>query len=735
MNKLLSFVIACSLIAASFISNPAFALDEANPEDLLFMEIPSAVQSVGFFNYSALKSPGYIQIYNMDMIANGAAFTLHDIMEFYPIGVHSAFHRFDSDLTGSRGITIDNNAKTLVMLDGENLNMRMHFGYQFGMMSPFLGDLKAIEVINGPGAITHGGGAINGFINMIPKNGADNRGTDFSIQYGGVESLGKLEVGHGKAYREGKNLYLYAGAATSEGFVPNNFLNNSTVDTAVSNLKSFGHGMDKVQGYAEPSYRVSGYLNHDNLNINMFYQEVSPRTNNPTYTHINETYAWRYTLLGFRPKYTINIDDSRSLECTGSVEMHDYADLHPGNSDWPKGGSESHMEGKFIFRTTEFKDHSLAVGALYGGRDFRAKEQYFHPQVPNWREAVNTKWNETGLFSEDVWQMSEKWTGSLGLRYDGVSYSTVVHPDLTKTYTPDNTSHVSPRVAASCEINEDTVLKGSYQQGFRYPDAVYHAWPLFWNNVAAANGLAEEYKTLKPETMDSYEVNLHKNLDNIKLSIDINAYYNIYTDMLHWHGYAEGDGYFSSGYVTSMLAVSPWGAYFGAFNNLKQEFRSGGTELVFNYQPADTTKIQFAYGYSKPDGLDSSVAAATGLTTNDGTAWISYPNHQVKSNITHVLMNNRLIIHGALVYNSSYDVGKSGLLQIHDRSRTVIDLSIGYAFSKSLNIKASVKNLLGNNVPAVQESSDDGGLAGGSLGAGSYGLDVTAYYLTLTYKI
>ena len=145
--------------------------------DIPFEELVNIeVSSVGFFDTAASKAPGYSYIITAEEIEKSPGRNLSDIIEMKVPGMTTGGHERHGPLIGTRGIFIDNNAKTMVMLDEQQINQRSHFGYTAGLLSPLLGDVRQAEVILGPGAILHGSGALNGFINLLPKNGKDNPG-------------------------------------------------------------------------------------------------------------------------------------------------------------------------------------------------------------------------------------------------------------------------------------------------------------------------------------------------------------------------------------------------------------------------------------------------------------------------------------------------------------------------------------------------------------------------------
>ncbi len=163
----LFFLVPLSALSA----DKAAELSSLSLSELMNVKVTSSL----FFDISWKKTPGHVFVINADDIENSANRTLEDIMMMKIPGILTGRGVRQGTGVGVRGLMIDNNAKTLVMLDGQNLNQRTHDGYMVGHISSLLGDIKSIEFMNGPGIIVHGSGAINGFINMLPKNGRDNK--------------------------------------------------------------------------------------------------------------------------------------------------------------------------------------------------------------------------------------------------------------------------------------------------------------------------------------------------------------------------------------------------------------------------------------------------------------------------------------------------------------------------------------------------------------------------------
>ncbi len=633
-------------------------------EELMNVEVTSA----GFFRTTTSKAPGYVMVYDMDTIADSTVRTLSDLIDFYVPGSAMGTHERQGRLIGTRGILIDNNAKTLVMWDGQNVNYRMHFGYMIGMLSPLLGDVQKVEVIHGPGAIQHGSGAINGFINLIPKTGLSHPGFFTRYEYGITDRSNLFEAGYGFSYGEDRNVYVYGGGYDAKGFEPDTHWGNPAVNNP--NINAFG--------FAENNYRFSTVWNHGDFNLNFFTYEMNPYKNND-----NERGYFRNETLGIRPQYTLNLTDTESLELIGSILWMDFADFGTNDYFGIQGGSERHMEFKSIFRTTHFDNHSLAVGFLAGQKKFNGGDFYFSATPDQGFESVDTKWYEYGIFAEDMISLSDQWTLSLGLRYDKYRTSTIEGGQLGVGYDPEEIAgHFSPRAALAYQMDDKTVVKASYQHGFRMPDAVYYDWNLFNNAAADALGFANS-PGLVPEEMDSFEVNLQKVVrDN--LTLQVNGFYNIFKDQLSW---GPLENAWSDAEVAAINAYNEitWGG--GMFQNIEGKFQTYGTEVVAEWDITDRDKVVASYSFVK---------------VNNNEIEQHYPTHQIKINLMHELIEDKLLFGVNYLFQSRFTRDINPIIHdAYESSRNVFDLSMIYRVNDRLRFKGVVKNIFGDKTPPM----------------------------------
>ena len=665
-------------------------------EALLFMEIPQ-VSSAGFFTQDAKDAPGYSQVFKMEDIAKSPVRTLADLVENSVIGSQFGWHSGNGALIGTRGVLIDNSAKTLVMFDGEQMNQRMHFGYMRQINSPFLGDVDRIEVIQGPGAIVHGSGAINGFINLIHKNGNDSPGLTANLEYGIQDEFKKGEIGYGKTFGEDANIYLYAAACGAPGF---------------GVVRSDGLGRKQnAWAYRDQNFKVSSYLKSNNFKLNFSFERLNVGENY-TESLAGETLgSGHVTTMGLSPRYKFELDKS-SLEVIGAWELFDNFN---NSSASRAGGAEAHREIKIIYRNEMVDKHQFALGALYGNRDFRENKYYFSADYDSnsSNQAITTGLKEYGIFAEDIITLTDKLTASIGGRYDNAEFSTV-----TSLVSPGQSinpakpgGHFSPRLAAAYDIDDTLTVKASYQQGFRYPDAYYYITTFIWNRILSDGGLGS-MAPLKPETMDSYEINLSKKFTE-SFACDLNLFKNYFKNQLTWGWFDATD----PGVVylrahpdlvpSNMSWMVDWP---GGFVNVADKSTAKGAELIGRASISKNISLKLGYAYA--------------VTSNN--LKYHYDNYQVKTDLVGKFMDDRLTVDLMYVYYPGYNLAKHDLPSgsLYKKDSNTVDVAFNYDFTKNVSAKLTVKNLFANDVPPMVYSP----------GARTLGYDVTRVYLGVNTK-
>ncbi len=632
------------------------------------------VSSTSFLGTSLYQSPGFTQVINMEDMARGPARSMEDILKMHVPGTYIGHHARHGALHGVRGILIDNNAKTAVTLDGQSINQRMHFGYTAGMTSPLLGDIDRMEITHGPGSLTQGSGAINGYINMVPKNGQDNEGSFYNVEHGAMEHAYVMEFGHGFSYGENKNLFLYAGAYNAEGFEPDN----------TYGLEPESGSID-AYGFGEAGYRFSSYWKHNVFSLNAFYYEDNPQSGSALNygTHGQEGYFQQSTF-GLRPKLDLELAMDQELSVSGALIVADFGFNNSLASAISRGGSELHTDLMAVYKNTTMTNNALAIGASYGYKKFRDKNQYFSSDQSGEFASINTEWTEFSIFAEDKYTFTDKLSATLGLRYDKYFLNEFSKEGLPKGVSPDIDGHFSPQVAFAYELLPKTIAKVSYRHGYRMPDAIYY--DSNGRNNVAAEGLGFPIHELEPESMDVYEFNLSSQLSETWL-IGLNLFHNEFKDQLSWAVLTDAWG--DNAAAVGAASGNPY----GMFQNLADKEEADGGELMVNWQITPDMDLRGSYSYAK---VGSSLPQRM-------------PVNMVKLDLTGNLFNDKC--HYALNYifstamdNVNNPAGEKWH-KAYKQNENLVNMAIAYDITENGSLYLRVHNVFEDNRPVITFNS------------------------------
>jgi len=199
-------------IATAVPTCPAVAQDYADLtlEQLMNIEITSAAKRPE----SIENTPAAVFVLTNEDIRRMGARSIPEALRMVP-GLNVAQITSSSWSISARGFNGRFANKLLVLIDGRSVYTPLFSGVYWDRQDTLLQDVERIEVIRGPGAALWGANAVNGVINVITKNARATHGTFLSAgagsddeirgaaRYGG--SLG--ENGHyrvyGKAFNEG----------------------------------------------------------------------------------------------------------------------------------------------------------------------------------------------------------------------------------------------------------------------------------------------------------------------------------------------------------------------------------------------------------------------------------------------------------------------------------------------------------------------------------------------------
>jgi len=691
-------------------------------EELMDIEI---LEGAGFFEIEIEKNPGFAQTFSARDLDVSPIRTLGDLIELKsPTFSPGGSPREGLQIEG-RGITSENSWRTLLLIDGHNVNHRVHFGMLESVNTPVLGDIRRLELITGPGAIVHGSGAFDGFVNVIPRNGTDDAGLAADYEYGFEEDLHKLEVGYGFAYGNERDVYLHAAYFIAHGFEADDewdYETSAANQAWASQLGNFDtKGMIRTARpfrFEGDNYRLATYWNHDNLKAHVIFG----RTAQDMFSFNEQGYVHSQYLLS-QVKYLWELDDTDSVESIVSSEFFDEyyewsANTLPAFALGDKsGGNEYGVEGKLIYRTERFDGHRIALGGVTAHREMNSLEQFFRAEdlIGPGNDATGG-YISMGLFAEDWIALTDALTAYGGLRYDRIFQSTYQSHNTAggatpQPFTPDDLDHWSPRVGLVYELGKNDTVKASYQRGFRFPEPAMHGWHSLFNTVLVEGGY-DPLPEFEPETLDSIEFNYIKRFPEHGLNLSLNLFHNTYRDRLTWI-------WFQRNCSCSCVRPAGWDhvvdtvGWVGSYCNVNGKEYIYGGEIGASYAVTSNLFLNAAYELLEIDNLDV----------------VRYPDQQVKLNVKAEFLSDRLVCDVYYIATPGGIDNEPGVQHpVYDESRALIDAAISYRLSENVRLKLVGKNLIEDDVPPPTFNMD-------SPQSGHIGRDARRIYLSLNVSI
>lgn len=672
-------------------------------EDL--SQIP--IQSAGLFAMPWDQAPGLNYVVTKEQLDRYGLRSLAEYLNRMAPAFSSVIHGTQGTTVGVRGIQIDNSAKTLLLRDNLSMNNRFFVGINGSeLSSPLLGDIDRFEVASGPGALQHGSGAINGYLNVVSATGVSKEGVRMHTSYGSGDSR-LAEGSYGQVISPKANVFFYAGYNKSNGVPPyytfsqeewptlnkvtgvpsDTFLDNVRVGRTDDDYKfSFRGQFGRLEDGFLLDFKV---LRSHTSNVDpvlgeylgpdaSWAQEVelAATAAGGRYSPFFEQQADNFLV---SPEMTFRINDQNDVKLipyyqtitTTSVFsdfLRDEAeklgvslnsnlgspDKCPANNcgaDYTYG-DEIHLGTTLVHTYTGVKDQTIAWGAEVSSMEFK---------VFPWR------WHSMGVFLEDR-LIFGKFTVLPGLRYDKIFFADTIEtipPFNNGPYSgPDDADSVTKRLAVTYKITPQQTAKLSYQEGFRFADA----WPQQWAaNVNKGLGVS---RSIAPESSDNYEADyaviglLEKTMD-----LSLAVFYNRYHD--------------THGWIDSLYN----------FGNSPKTLTSVGGDLTVEYHPVDAWEFGASYSFARPiDSYENNIRVA-----NDDDTWTRYPKHMIKLRLGHQFTKDLFVGAMGVVESARYDkanVTDSRVVDLFDTWSLVMDVNAWYRISPHWSLSVSAKELL-----------------------------------------
>ncbi|MCC5815388.1 MAG: TonB-dependent receptor [Leptospira sp.] len=721
------------------------------------------------------KQPVSVTVISRKQIQLSGSRTLNEVLRTYVPGFFTVEFQ-DDTIAGFRGLVPDANAKTLLLVNGHNMNMEWQFGPPDSILNGMSMDyIERIEVIRGPGSVTLGQGALLGVINIITRDGGNYQGTSMQVGAGadGYRNLNFQSGGKGKEIEDLKTYFFvnkgryngqeirnegWAKTRPYEGSIIRNYdlitdqreidsLEPEPFPTPLGTLypyanisQSSGSRLKRSQnetvvGNIEyKKFRVDGMISNQTRDLYNFYRDRNAVFSNVANIGITQGFS---------------ITDDIELKVKGFYTQDDYGFLnHEGFT--MAGSRENRYGGSAILNLSPFKNNQLAIGSEVrkydmGQRDFRgnnfvvnrADPESLFPYVGDPEIPENKTVNDTNQFAnpssiqvasfflEDFHKLTESLDIFGAFRYD-------THPFWG--------SNISPRIGLLYEANRDWRFRLSYQEGFRGAVGVayvggyrrdgllrtsnFNQVELAQIPTVDANGNQTFYNNIpetRPEKMRSYEIGT-KWQPNSKWSFDGVFFYNQVENIIDV-GVIFPEPFGDGAPELGDDIPGDWGGYF-FFRNTPGILKQAGGEFIISYN-SDWFGVDLSHSVVRVVSADEEIFGSIYISSNSANRRHSaYPENVSRANIMFFPIDKLTLSMNYLHFYDWYAPTGDRVI-----GTGIMNAGIGYNFTENMELIFSAKNILDSNVlyPLNNAAGDV------ALGAGTPSLEGRTYWVNFRY--
>ncbi len=470
---------------AAPVDNNAGARDEFIDDfDLLELEIPEVI-TASRHKESLSGIPQAISVVTKEDIRRSGARSVPEALRLVP-GVDVADLSFGNAAVSPRGFHGFISNYTLVLVDGRQLYDSLFGGTVWGSWPFQMEDIERIEVVRGPGGVTWGANAVNGVINIITKDPADQKGLTVTAG-GGSRGTFKKYLGYA-AVEDKLRIRVSGEYEASDGYVPGGSLLRKLDD-------EYKSGRANVRA-------IYDFDENDTLEISAG-SSIVDGSFSPTPLALdaiqNSGSQANYLMGVWRHKVT----EDNYFDVTAYVN-----DFHgrPGLKAADYRYQQIAFQAGYTFKPSE--QHTLSLGI--DSRSDLMNASNSDPQLLT-ESFVST--GTVGLYIQDEWRFADKWTLNLGGRIDYEYYG---------GFQP------SARAALSYDVTDDSMIWAAVSRSFHTPNAAAR-----FIDMPLLGGLAVTTadRNLDSETLNSYELGYRHRFLNNHLHTNANVYWNEYDDV------------------------------------------------------------------------------------------------------------------------------------------------------------------------------------------------------------
>ena len=642
--KALMAVMFCGLCLSSITAYSHS--DSSDFFEMSLLELMSTNISVASLTEKqALFQPSTVTVIERSAIDQSAAQTLSDLLMQYVPGYFRAEDK-DDTIASFRGVAPDNNSKVMMLVNGMKVNANWFWGPPDSLLNSLdLSFIDRIEVVSGPGNVTLGQGAQLGVINVITYNSLTAPANSVFLKTGNDHWLaGGMAVGE----HDGHHWYVQASALDKDGYkLANKGWANEVVesDSAHPNPAALrGNRLNRGE-----SYRLLADYQFNDLRLQLQHHQQQRDLYN--WTKDRDQVEQRLTVAALDYDWTWSEALSTDLNMTWQLDDYALYDLTTGLTTGGAREERWSVKPQLRWHSTDNPINRIVLGF---------ENEYFATGETNWQgdnfivnqtsdltPAVNQtntwvfkdSYQSRAVYGEFNWQIFGPWRTNLGIRYDD-------HPQWG--------SNETLRGSVFYSINDDQVLRLTYQEGFRGPPGVHYSGGFLRDGLLSESNFNQLSGTGMTSSSTGELINTLENPEPEFLSVYELAYSAYFTEAFYFQATAYAQKIKNiiitestrNGTAESAVGsdlVGTWGGVF-YYANAPGELEISGLESSIIYQqPSWRHELSISHSeVTSADGFDfglkSPVAGSSGNIHSNGVP------EQVLRYQGHWKVNDRLAI-------------------------------------------------------------------------------------------
>ena len=715
-------------------------------------------------NLSMMETPQPIAIVTHEIIEQQQSKQLSDVLQNVN-GVYITSSRGASqDSFGGRGFAFGSDN---IFKNGTRVNSGVY---------PEISALERVEVLKGANAMLYGNASAGGILNMVTKKPRFNFGGSAGLNIGSWNTYKPTIDVYGPISK--KIAYRFNGAAEyAESF--RDVVKSNKVYVNPSFLFNLGEKSqliveaDYLKQHFVPDFGIGGIMNPDKsfrlndlLSRNAFlgtdwqYQDVQQATTNVTWNY-QLSNNWTLNTVASYQNYTRDFFGTERIvwETNPANQRLWYKrNLNRTYNEQNYESLQANLNGEF---NTGKINHKLLIGADadYGTSD---SYTYFNPDnnqnygtgylygtqgnpngilylddpntwvggaVPNANKLGKTRINtrRIGVYAQDLISISKEFKILAGLRWSYLENMPTLSTNF-KTGTKievDGSQNAnrafSPKVGLIYNPNDNLSVFATYTNSF-VPNSGYTAIGLegvntFGTAAQIANTIAALPKeSIKPTTVDQFEIGVKKSLWNNAIAVNASVYQITYNNYYQTYWYQNTTG----------VIINP-------DNNLREfagKMRSRGVELDVTGNPTKNWSIigGISYNHSvyvdtpEKGYIENQKIVNTPATTANASVFYKFDNELkgLRTGISVYYFGDKL---AGWNDNKAQNIVRNNISRTYEvKDYTTLALSVGYEWKKFL-LQAKLNNVFDKVSYTIHEN---------------YSINPIAprnFYFTLTYKL